>query len=157
MNPIIHKRNLTCFILPFLVGVVLSSGCSDGRPDRVPISGQVLIDGAPLEGAFVKFVPAEGRPAIGETDSNGRFTLTCYKLNDGATRGNHQVAVIAVKELGGTAIMWRAPKKYSDSRSSGIEFVVEEPKDDLLLQLTWDGGKPYIEREKGSNGVASRE
>ena len=131
--------------------VTVLVGCGDGRPDRVPISGQVLIDGVPLEKAFVKFVPADGRPAIGETDTDGRFALTCYEPNDGATLGTHQVAVIAVTEISSAAIMWRAPKKYADLHSSGIEVAVEQPRDDLELHLTWDGGKPFIERE-GRNG-----
>lgn len=134
------------------------AGCSDGRPERVPISGQVLLDGVPLEQAFVKFVPPNGRPAVGETDASGHFTLTCYEPNDGATLGTHQVAVIAVKEISSAAIMWRAPKKYADSQASGIEIVVDQPKDDLELQLTWDGGKPFIERENTrGRQVATRE
>jgi hypothetical protein len=118
----------------------------------------VLIDGAPLDKAFVKFVPVDGRPAIGETDTNGRFTLSCYEPNDGATLGTHQVAVIAVKEISSSAMMWRAPKKYIDARSSGIEVVVEQARDDLMLELTWDGKKPFIEREgKNARKVAASE
>lgn len=141
--------------------VILSAtfaGCSDGRPNRVPISGRVLIDGVPLEQAFVKFVPAEGRPAIGETDAEGRFTLTCYETNDGATLGTHQVAVTAVTEISGAAIKWRAPKAYADSRTSDIEVVVDEPKDDLELKLTWNGGKPFIERDvRAASGAGTSE
>jgi hypothetical protein len=91
-------------------------------------------------------VPAVGRPSIGETDANGRFSLTCYEPNDGATRGTHKVAVIAVKEISGAAIMWRAPKKYSTIDSSGLQLAVSEPKDNVEISITWDGGKPYIER-----------
>jgi hypothetical protein len=148
------RRSNTTIALLLGVSVTITAGCSDGRPERVPISGKVLIDGVPLEKAFVKFVPADGRPAIGETDSNGRFSLTCYEPNDGAMLGTNQVAVIAVKEISSAAMMWRAPKKYADSRASGIEVVVEEPKDDLTLNLTWDGGKPFVERE-GRNGKSA--
>ena len=31
----------------------LTFGCDDGRPKRVPVSGQVLIDGEPLRGGIV--------------------------------------------------------------------------------------------------------
>lgn len=133
--------------IALLVALTLSAiGCNDGRPVRVPIAGTVLIDGKPLEKAFVKVVPVDGRPSIGETNADGRFSLTCYEPNDGATRGTHKVAVIAVTEISGAAIMWRAPKKYSSIDSSGLQLAVDTPKDDVEIRITWDGGKPYIER-----------
>jgi hypothetical protein len=140
------KRARTRPIGLFVVLAVSALGCGDGRPERVPIAGIVLIDGKPLEKAFVRVVPETGRPSIGETDVNGRFSLTCYEPNDGAMPGTHKVAVIAVKEISGAAIMWRAPKKYSIIDSSGLQLAVDAPKDDVEIRITWDGGKPYIER-----------
>src|SRR5690242_13923202 len=61
-----------------LLAMAVIAGCSDGRPARVPISGQVLIDGQPLKFGVVKFIPDNGRPSSGNLDENGRFTLHCF-------------------------------------------------------------------------------
>ncbi len=49
-------------ILLTTLSVVVLPGCGDGRPTRVPISGQVLIDGKPLTTGAVRLVPAGARP-----------------------------------------------------------------------------------------------
>jgi hypothetical protein len=126
--------------------VMLTGGCSDGRPERVPVSGRVVIDGQPLAHGSVMFVPENGRSAGGGLDKDGRFTLTCYELNDGVIPGKYRVKVSGVEFLSETSQKWHAPKKYADERTSGFEFDIQEPTDSILLELTWNGGKPFIER-----------
>jgi hypothetical protein len=123
-------------------------GCSDERPDRVPVSGQVLLDGVPLSQGSVRFVPAGGRPSIGKLDEQGRFTMTCFDGGDGVIPGKHRVAVTGSKILSETKIQWFAPPKYADFRTSGLEFAINEPNDNLKIELTWQGsppGKPFVE------------
>jgi hypothetical protein len=58
------------------------------------IKGKVTLDGAPLSGASVEFVPEDGgHSAVGTTDSDGKFSLTTYKPGDGALRGEYRVVV----------------------------------------------------------------
>src|SRR5689334_20776074 len=78
-----------------LVGffAILVAGCSDGRPRRVPVSGQILIDGKPLTFGDLQFVTDGARPSYGKVDSNGHFTLTCYDGNDGVVPGLHRVGI----------------------------------------------------------------
>jgi hypothetical protein len=38
------------------------------------------------------------------------------------------------------------PKKYGDSTTAGLEIEVNEPTDSLEINLTWDGGQPFVER-----------
>ncbi|HMC89367.1 MAG TPA: carboxypeptidase-like regulatory domain-containing protein [Gemmataceae bacterium] len=54
-----------------------------------------MLDGQPLPGATVLFMPEDGsgRAATGLTDSEGNFLLTTYKDNDGAVSGNYRVLV----------------------------------------------------------------
>jgi hypothetical protein len=124
---------------------VTSSGCGDKRPARVPVSGRVLIDGKPLTQGNIKFVPTGGRPSSGKMNGEGRFTLTCYDGEDGAIPGTHRVAVSASKIMSESKIQWFAPKKYADFRTSGLSFDIKEPTDDLTIELTWSGGKPFVE------------
>ncbi|MEZ6125876.1 MAG: carboxypeptidase-like regulatory domain-containing protein [Planctomycetaceae bacterium] len=85
------------FVL-FCTFLAASAGCSG--PDRPPIaaaSGTVTLDGVPVEGATISFVPADGgRPGSGFTDAQGRYTITTFETNDGAKVGEHQVAVIKI-------------------------------------------------------------
>lgn len=122
-----------------------SAGCSDGLPERVPVSGTVTIDGAPLTRGSIMFISQGGRPAGGGIDSQGHFELSCYEQGDGATLGLHHVKVTAVEPINERANRWLAPKKYADERSSGIEVEITEPIDDLKIELTWDGGRPFVE------------
>ena len=127
------------------------SGCGDGRPARVPVAGQVLIDGQPLPNAMLAFYPESGRPSHANCDESGKFVLECFGDNDGAQIGKHQVAVTAVEQLSPTQMKWFAPKKYNDPRTSGLEYQIDEPTDDLKIELTWSGGAPYVERSGGGD------
>ena len=122
------------------------AGCGDGRPSRVPVSGSVVIDGQPVTHGSIMFIPAGGRPAGGSVDTQGHFALTCYEPGDGATPGHHRVKVTAVEPINERSSRWLAPKKYADEKTSGIEVEITEPVDDLKIELTWDGGKPFVER-----------
>ena len=128
--------------LAILAAVTSCVGCDDGKPAIVPVSGQVLIDGNPLDFGFIRFAAPNTRPAMGRLDSDGRFTLTCYKEGDGAVVGNHRVAVMAHEPLSGEQIKWHAPKKYSNYATSGLTQEITKPTDSLVINLTWGDEKP---------------
>src|SRR2546423_1205426 len=68
---------LTCF--------VALAGC--GR-QFVPVEGTVTLDGKPLAGATVAFVPeGPGQPASGFTDNEGVFRAGTLAKADGAAPG----------------------------------------------------------------------
>lgn len=127
-----------------LVAVLLcfAPGCSDGRPERVAVSGKVLIDGKPLTLGNIKFVPEGARPSAGNIDANGNFTLTCYDGNDGVVPGEHKVQVAASEVLSDTLIHWYVPKRYASFRTSGLKQQVTEPTDSIVIELTWGDEKP---------------
>ena len=67
----------TCIAL-----ALFSQGCGKEPPPAiVPAQGTVLLDGAPLPNAQVRFIPNIGYGAeyiaTGVTDDQGRFTLQC--------------------------------------------------------------------------------
>lgn len=126
--------------------MLLLSGCGDGHPARMPVSGQVLLDGKPLAVGSIMLVPAGARPSSGRLDGQGRFTLTCYNAGDGAIPGEHAVAVVATKQINDSTIRWLAPKKYADPKTSGLKVKIDGPTDALKIELTWDGGAPFDEK-----------
>ncbi|HOM17521.1 MAG TPA: carboxypeptidase-like regulatory domain-containing protein [Thermoguttaceae bacterium] len=76
-----------------LLGVVVClAGC--GRKENLtPVSGTVLLDGKPLDGATVTFHPVKGG-AVGhaKTDASGRFTVMTGTLH-GLKPGEYIVTV----------------------------------------------------------------
>jgi hypothetical protein len=133
-------------VLAAAVSIVIS-GCGDGRPARMKVSGAVTIDGAPLTRGSVKFVPEQGRPSFGDIGPDGRFTLTCYDGADGALPGKHRVQIDANRPISNNKTEIFTPKRYNDFRMSGVEVEITEPVDDLKIELTWGSEKkgPYIE------------
>jgi len=141
------SRNAIALLVVFAVVALGISGCGDGRPDRVPVSGQVLIDGQPLTLGYIRFVPEGTRPSGGEIGPDGRFTLTCFDGSDGAVPGRHRVEVVAREQLGPTTARLHAPRKYLSADTSGLEVEVTGPTDSLLIELSWDGGRPFLEKD----------
>ena len=83
-----------CVLAASLVAFI--SGCGDGRAERAPVSGKVTMNGQPLTFGTVQFWPVEGRPARGEINKDGTYTLTTFDPGDGAVLGEHTVTVEAV-------------------------------------------------------------
>lgn len=126
--------------------VAATAGCGDGRPRRVPVSGQVLIDGRPLTHGYVRLMPDNARPATAQIGPDGRFTLKTFEDGDGSVVGTHPMIVAANEALGETRQRWHAPPKYADPKTSGLTATIDGPTDSLVIELTWDGGKPFVEQ-----------
>ena len=138
----VRWRSRTTFAGLLLVTLV---GCGDGRRERVPVSGQVLIDGKPLTRGDILFAPLEGRSSRGRLDQEGRFTLTCYDDGDGAVIGTHQVAITSGEGVSPTKTRWFAPKKLAKVQTSGLTQEITGPVDNLVINISWEGGREYVE------------
>jgi hypothetical protein len=139
-----------CFML---LGAVFAfcNGCGPGTPKRVQVSGQVLIDGKPLPSGQIFFVPSGSRPSRAPIDSEGRFVLSSFGDKDGAAIGTHQIGVFGNEQLSGNKTKWHAPKKYCDYNTSGLQKEITGSTDNLVIELTWAGGAPFVEADKGTS------
>jgi len=129
-------------------------GCGSGKPNAVPVTGVVTLDGNPVEKAAVMLMPVDsktgGQPASGVTDGQGNFTLKTEKVGPGALPGAYQVTVIKKETTGilpgqngveggiapgGIKEKWIIPKKYSMPNESGLKVEVKSGMEPLKLDL----------------------
>lgn len=118
--------------LPVAALLVAATGCGakqDGF-DYQPVTGKVTMDGQPLAGATVAFIPQSnalesGRPSTGMTDESGTFTLTSMGGQDGAVVGDHVVSISTkVIDMDTQELLSQetVPRKYNDR--SELTFTV---------------------------------
>ncbi|WP_166823415.1 carboxypeptidase-like regulatory domain-containing protein [Thalassoroseus pseudoceratinae] len=122
---------------------------TEKREKVVPVSGVVLVNGKPIEGATVNFhSETKDVTAHGRTDAQGQFELTTYEAADGAVPGKHKVTVKKheVKtvpnpedpELGpiSSEEIWHTPKVYGSIGTTPLTFDVgPEGNSDVELKL----------------------
>jgi hypothetical protein len=109
-------------------------GCSSDGLATHPVAGVVTLDGRPVEGAGVLFMPADGPPASGTTDAEGRYLLATGEQS-GAVPGRHRVIITLMKTTGievapggmegriapgGIRKQYIVPAKYSKPETSGL-------------------------------------
>src|SRR4051812_22922579 len=72
------------------------AGCGTDAPPIGLVSGTVTHGGKPVPNLTVNFMPTNGRPSWGMTDSDGYYKLHWDENNDGAEVGTHKVSVAFV-------------------------------------------------------------
>jgi len=158
-------RMHSCFAWLLAVLFCVVSGCGGpARPKTATVTGTVLLDGNPVEGAQVVFI-CEGAPrnATGKTDAAGKFSLTTFEEGDGAVLGEHKITVskfdsseapamsasdpsadygAAMEAAGGGdatlggMIKRELPEKYGDAKTSGLSETVADGSNDFTLELS---------------------
>lgn len=122
-----------------LLSLSLLSGCGDGRPTRVKISGKVSIDGKPVNTGGVQFYPTAGGRRGGGPLASGSYQAMMYAPGDGLPVGEYSVAIISNKQVNETTVRWFVPEKYADAKTSGLTLSVTEASDSEHFELTWEG------------------
>ena len=143
-------RYFPCSVLLLLLTVVPACGPSGPRP--VPVSGTVTVDGQPMAGASVMFMPqSTGQPGVGVTDEAGKFRLTTGSSQEGVLPGAYKVTVTLYKVTGfvtdkdglsggiapeGIREQWLIPQRYSSPQTSGLTAEVRDGMEPVQLALT---------------------
>ena len=128
--------------------IVVGCGGAEG-PTLVPVSGKVLLDGEPVAGALVQFIPSSGPLSGGQTNDQGEFTLTGPGNRPGAIVGSYIVTVGCPfdpsqgSSADGSTQAPAAPSncnvpfKYSDMSTTDVSAdVPSEGKSGLVIELT---------------------
>ncbi len=128
-------------------GFVAVSGCDDGRIARYPVTGTVVVDGQPADGAMLIFVPVGGseefqreRP-FGVTDAAGKYELRTFQPGDGAPAGDYKVMVRwlapaaqsqeADRDRAAGGPPDRLKGRYFNPESSGLTASVDESETEV--------------------------
>ncbi|MGC4001902.1 MAG: hypothetical protein QM811_01610 [Pirellulales bacterium] len=126
-------------LLLLALTLVVAGGC-DRKPQPVPVSGNVTIDGKPLQGGYVRVIPTTGRLAYGVIDENGHYSLTTFTSGDGVYPGEHTVEIAGYQDKPGKRT-WLAPPYYKDEKLSNLTAKIDGPREDLNFELTWKNAK----------------
>jgi len=143
-----QRSSFSIFSFFLFLGTLSISGQIIGcdRPSNiVPVTGTVLLDGKPLEGAAVLFHPeADERPAVGITDNLGNFHLTTRTQGDGGRVGLNRVSITkerndptkhdAEEESQNFTLV--TPPQYASPDLSGLEINVSPGMDPIIFKLT---------------------
>ena len=85
----------------WIIGGLLLCGCGGGGLTRVPVSGQVTLDGKPLANGSITFIP------VGQgITAGGRIVDAHYELSskDGLVPATYQVRINASEPTGRTIV-----------------------------------------------------
>jgi hypothetical protein len=87
-------------LLAIAASAVLVSGCAKDTGHR-KTTGVVTVDGAPIEGATVVFIPAAQGGASGSaiTDAKGAYSATSGSVGEGLLPGEYKVTISKREEV----------------------------------------------------------
>ena len=137
-------RRATFAHLVIAVSILVVSGCSDDG--LVPISGQVLFKGKPLEFGSVMLQPVVGPPSSGVIQPDGSFELETHGVGVGASPGPNRVRVTCFESqrpgassgsgvelaLGRSLI----PERYTNFTSGLVVEIKPDHDEPLVIKLT---------------------
>ncbi len=117
-------------------------GCGQSGPQLADVSGVVRLDGKPVAGATLTYIPVEpgGSPSYGATDVNGKYTLRFTARQNGALLGEHQVEI--------------STAKLSKSELEELKAAGQEPPEYVKIPKKYQsGGELRSTVKKGSNKI----
>jgi hypothetical protein len=140
------RRNLFVAILLCL------AGCGPKYPNmplQYPVTGTVRLDGKPLTGAGIMFLPrgeTRGTGAFGTTDDAGKYTLKTDYGGPGAPEGEFAVTISKVVNRDGTPYVFNPdvaeagqretlPGHYNDSMKTILSAQVAKESNTIDFEL----------------------
>lgn len=132
------------------------------RPPIAPVSGQVFFNDKPLADAqiFTEPVGGNGSEAMGWTDDQGNYSLKTDirgKLIDGATVGEHKVAVLVYADaapFGEPPLL--TPRVYARVGTTPLRINVSRDEKQNQFKLELEGEVEERPRRGGGGGPPAR-
>lgn len=139
------RSQVISFVAATLFCIVLTGCGGADTPATGKVSGVVTYNGTPVSNAMVTFVPSNGRPANGQTDSEGKYSLSTFGTGDGAVLGEHKISITPVQadapmpetvEEAKAAPKAPFPERYTNAETSTLTATVESGSNEVNLELT---------------------
>jgi hypothetical protein len=117
---------------------LFAPGAGCGGAKRVPVEGVVTLDGKPVEGAAVTFMPEgdKGTTAVGQTEAGGVF-----RLIDGAWPGSYKVLVTKTEDTALARLKAEAPDPAAAEREYYKTLRTSPPMRSLLPAVYGDSAQ----------------
>jgi hypothetical protein len=136
--------------LPCLLLIAGLAGCGGGT--GIPtgdVSGTITINGEPVQGVTVKFVPdAKMRYSIGETDARGRYSADFVRSQSGVVLGGCTVEFSIFR---GDSMQNHLPAEFNSNPPEHDEFRLDITKKGQKFDydIKYDGEiPPYTKPSK---------
>jgi len=148
-------------LLAILLLTLVLVGCGTKGLKTNYVEGIVTLDGKPLEGAFIQFIPAaaDGKTASGLTDETGKYTLMSDgggAPDKGALAGDYIVTIAkqhveeraprvvrvdpAADPRSGprseSIVTLITPKQYSEQKTTTLKATVKKGKNKIPFEMT---------------------
>ena len=113
---------MLCGLLAFATGC----GSTDSGPPRATVAGKITLDGMPVEGGEIRFVPAKGAETVSRIGPDGSYSIDV--LTDGPVVGQNKVFIEWFRDSGkkdseGNMIPIAAiPAKYNSATTLSAEM-----------------------------------
>ena len=104
------------------------------------VSGLVVLDGEPVEGATVLFTPTEpgGKAAKGVTDASGRYVLKPAETGGDVRQGAYKVSIKKTVTDDGDEAKHLLPQQYADPRTSALMVEISGGASEFSFDLRSD-------------------
>lgn len=138
--------------------LVAFAGCGASNPPTFPVSGTVTLDGKPVAGAAILFIPFDGtgQPASAQSDANGNYKLTTFTADDGAMAGNYKIKVTKFDTPDGGMSPYGAPAEEPASSSPPKKMTEEEERARMEAGYTASEATPQGKAQVAKNALPSK-
>ena len=137
---VVGRHISSAFFVALLMAI--GSGCSKSETSKtvLPAGGTVTMDGQPLAGANLTFIPADGtagQGGTGSTDAAGKYEMTHFRSGKGVEPGAYRVVISKLVMQDGSPIppgthsaaelatKDAVPSRYSDYNNTTLTATVD--------------------------------
>lgn len=128
----------------FLLTTVLLVGCGGAPSTTVAVSGQVMLNGQPVDRAELIFYPTgttKGNGGQGTTDTSGRYLVRTPQGSTGLMPGSYKVVISRRLNPDGSAPDPNVPPIESQARETLPPNYSSQDKSTLTLNVPPEGTK----------------
>ena len=146
--------------LALITTIAVLSGCGPSNPPTAKVTGTVTLDGNPVEGAVITFMPDDGenKPAIATSLADGNYSLTTFKTGDGAMLGSYKIKVFKYTLPDGGMSPYGNPAEEVEEAPAKdpADMTIEEQLAAMEQGYTAQDAKPQGKEEVAKNQLPEK-